>query len=78
MTAVESLPSTDDLWTMLVTFGAETPFSSLTVTPIDRMGDGFVESSSLLSTELSSIVLLLLLLFIFVEFLPHEAEILIF
>jgi len=41
VTAVELLPFTDDLWTILVTFGAETPGSSLTVTPIDRMGSGW-------------------------------------
>ena len=74
--AVEFLPSTDDSWTMLVAFGAETPGSSLTVMPIGRMGDGFGESLSLLSTELSSVVLLLL--FIFIEFFSHVAEKLMF
>ena len=74
--AVEFLPSTDDSWTMLVTFGAETPGSSLTVTPRDRMGDVFGESMSLLSTELSSVVLLLL--FIFIEFFYHATEKLMF
>ena len=70
--AVESVPSTEDLWTMLVTLGTETPGSSLTVTPSDRMDDGCGESSTL-PAELSS-VLLLLLLFMFIEVSSPKSE----
>ena len=75
MPVVDSLPSIDvSLWTMLVTLGAVTPGSSLTMQS-GRTGDGVVVESSTFPAELSSV---LLLLFISVEFLPHEAEILIF
>ena len=67
VTAVESMPSTDELWAR-----TETPGSSLTVTTNGRMGDGCVESSTL-PAELSS-VLLLLLLFIFIEFSSKSEE----
>ena len=72
VTAVESMPSTEELWTTPVTLGAETPGSSLNMTPIDRMYDGFVESSTL-PAELSSVVLLFLL-FIFIEFSSQKSE----
>ena len=64
--AVESVPSTEDSWTMLVILGTETPGSSLTVTPSDRMDDGCGESSTLPAELSLVVVLLLLLLFMFI------------
>ena len=70
VTAVESMPSTGELWAR-----TETPGSILTVTANGRMGDGCVESSTL-SAELPSVVLLLL--FIFIVFSSKSEESLIF
>ena len=61
------MPSTIELWAR-----TETPGFSLTMTPNDQMGGGCVELLTL-PAELSSVVVLLLL-FIFIEFSSQKVK----